>query len=253
MKQNARRTDRHIASTSKFLSPTKSNHCMSQAPLNTKAKKDYTTPSTQHSSKSRKITLKVESNGIVRCLNEDYEKKAKRVPKAASRGNVMAQRAPKLAQKTTKECARGLGRPLNFIDRIPSKYTKQRITSSSRNNKVQQKGNKSSLAIAPKLDHHLGSRKGERPLVSASNGRFEEKNTAVQRLATSASFCAESKPAANKSSPEDVRSKYPCGCGSDSNLSCCKRAAKWVQVSHRGLYQPEKYKKLYFVQREHNA
>jgi len=233
---NIKKVDRQIKSALNFLSPAKREDCMSRGPLNTKIKRDHTTPSTQHSSKSRKITLKVEKNGVVHCLNEDYKNKPKWTSKASTRGNIIPRQLPKFSQKATREYTRGLNKPLNFIDRIPSKYNRQHTASKTRNTKIQQKPtNKSvqlSLETAPKSD--VGSKVGIIDSVSVPNKKLEES----KKLTTSFSL---------DSNRTFTDLKYPCTCGKDNELSCCKRAANWLKISYRGLYQPEKYKKLYFV------
>eukprot|EP00826_Nyctotherus_ovalis_P058971 TRINITY_DN8159_c0_g2_i3.p1 TRINITY_DN8159_c0_g2~~TRINITY_DN8159_c0_g2_i3.p1 ORF type:complete len:262 (+),score=37.81 TRINITY_DN8159_c0_g2_i3:95-880(+) len=251
--QSSKKSERQFNTSLNLLSP--ANHSTTQAVSETK--RDSTTPSTQCTSKFRKITLKVEKKKMARCLNSDYEKgRPQWVSRASSRGSIVPRQLPKLTPKIMKEYVKGLGKPLNFADCELSRGVKQSVP---RTTKAQKPINKCLVNVSCRSDNlqaDCSSREkfSENTSVRASNGRFEEGSKKVEeKLITSASFSTEpekspeERKATSKSSIGDTRAKHPCNCGSDSKLRCCKRAANWIRTSHRGHYLPQKYKQAYFV------
>lgn len=243
--QSSKKSERQFNTSFNLLSP--ANHSTTQAL--SEAKRDSTTPSTQCTSKSRKITLKVEDKRTVRRLNDGWEKERSRwVSRASSRGSAVPRQLPKLTPKAVKEYVKGLGKS-NFADRASGR-SKQSVP---RTAKACKPANKCSIDISCRSDK-LQAKFSEHTSVRASNGRLEgSSKKAEEKLVTSASFSTEpeksleERKAASKSSVDDTRAKHPCSCGSDSKLRCCKRAANWIRTSHRGHYLPLKYKQAYFV------
>jgi len=217
-------------------------HCNLLAPANHCAKKDCATPFRKRSSRPRRIRLKVENDGIVRCLDDNKER-PEWVSKVSYREGIIPHELPKFSQKAAKEYVKGLGKPLNFMNRIPSKHHIQRVT--SRNNR--NRSNKSNTSNIENVKREFG----ENDVIRASNGKFDDISTIDKKLITSASSYIEpnkrieERKATNKSSIDNM--KYPCNCGKDNKLPCCKRAANWIKIAYHDQYHSEQYKKAYYV------